>query len=159
MIKGLEQTEYIVRVGYSMHPVRVWIMHGRALFDWRAWRTLLEASFELCSETCSFSSQDSDADTATSSVGGMPAPRLVFASLLEPFEDDNDAGADPSMADSRPKPELVTLGFVLELVDFIAPPATRANLRATLRRLEQHAVLNSHPSSSSTACMSQRGMW
>ena len=153
MIKGLEQTEYIVRVGYSMHPVRVWIMHGRALFDWRAWRTLLEASFELCSETCSFSSQDSDADTATSSVGGMPAPRLVFASLLlEPFEE--DAGTD-----SRPKPELVTLGFVLELVDFIAPPATRANLRATLRRLEQHAVLNSHPSSSSTACMSQRGMW
>ena len=153
MIKGLEQTEYIVRVGYSMHPVRVWIMHGRALFDWRAWRTLLEASFELCSETCSFSSQDSDADTATSSVGGMPAPRLVFASLsLEPFAE--DAGTD-----SRPKPELVTLGFVLELVDFIAPPATRANLRATLRRLEQHAVLNSHPSSSSTACMSQRGMW
>ena len=156
MIKGLEQTEYIVRVGYSMHPVRVWIMHGRALFDWRAWRTLLEASFELCSETCSFSSQDSDADTATSSVGGMPAPRLVFASLLlEPSEEEDDT----SMADGRPKPELVTLGFVLELVDFIAPPATRANLRATLRRLEQHAVLNSHPSSSSTACMSQRGMW
>ena len=113
---------YILRVGYDLHPVRVRVLNGRALFDWRAWRDILEASFDISSTSfhCDFIDNS------------MPAPpKLVLATL-----------------DEEEEAELVTRRYLQRLVDIYVPAdARRRSLYATLARLERHSAMTISSSS------------
>lgn len=105
-------TPYIVRLAYALQPIEVWRLYGRVLFDWEAWRALLEASFDIA---------PSAASPRLDWEGARPG--VVFSTL------EGDDGV-----------RLVTRRGLLPLIDAFAPPPARRSLRATLRRLEAHAL-------------------